>query len=44
MVLSSLVSKKFEKLAGEAVDLCLREPKEINKSRFDSYSQSGTVY
>ena len=44
VVLSSLVSKKFEKLAGEAVDLCLREPKEINKSRFDSYSQSGTVY
>ena len=35
MVLSSLVSKKliFERLVGEAVDLCLRELKESNKSK-----------
>ena len=35
MVLSSLVSKKliFERLAREAVDLCLRELKESNKSK-----------
>ena len=31
-------SKKFERMAREAVDICLRVLKESNKSRFDSYS------
>ena len=31
-------SKKFERMAGEAMDICLRVLKESNKSRFDSYS------
>ena len=31
-------SKKFERMAGEAMDVCLRVLKESNKSRFDSYS------
>ena len=31
-------SKKFEKMAREATDICLRVLKESNKSRFDSYS------
>ena len=31
-------SKKFEIIAREAMDLCLRMLKESNKSRFDSYS------
>ena len=31
-------SKKFERMAGEAVDVCLRVLKESNKSRFYSYS------
>ena len=31
-------SKKFERMAGEAMDICLRVLKEKNKSRFDSYS------
>ena len=31
-------SKKFERMAGEAVDICLRVLKESNKSRLDSYS------
>ena len=32
-------SKKFEKMAREATDICLRVLKESNKSRFDSYSR-----
>ena len=31
-------SKKFERMTGEAVDVCLRVLKESNKSRFYSYS------
>ena len=31
-------SKKFDRMAREAVDICLRMLKESNKSRFDSYS------
>ena len=31
-------SKKFERIVGEAMDLCLRVLKESNKNRFDSYS------
>ena len=31
-------SKKFQTIAREAVDVCLRVLKESNKSRFDSYS------
>ena len=31
-------SKKFERMAREAMDVCLRVLKESNKSRFDSYS------
>ena len=31
-------SKKFETMAGEAMDICLWVLKESNKSRFDSYS------
>ena len=30
--------KKFERTTREAMDVCLRELKESNKSRFDSYS------
>ena len=40
-VLSS--SKKFERMAREAVDICLRVVKESNKSRFESYSFRNTV-
>ena len=36
-------SKKFERMAGEAVDICLRVLKESNKSRFDSYSVRNSV-
>ena len=32
-------SKKFEKTAREATDICLRVLKESNKSMFDSYSR-----
>ena len=35
--------KKFERMAGEAMDVCLWVLKEINKSRFDSYSVSNIV-
>ena len=31
-------SKKFERMAQEAMDVCLQVLKESNKSRFDSYS------
>ena len=30
---------KFERMAQEAMDICLRVLKESNKSRFDSYSR-----
>ena len=32
-------SKKFERMAREATDICLRVLKESNKSRFDSRSR-----
>ena len=32
-------SKKFERMAREAMDVCLRVLKQSNKSRFDSYSR-----
>ena len=31
-------SKKFQRMTPEAMEICLRELKESNKSRFDSYS------
>ena len=36
-------SKKFERMAGEAMDICLWVLKESNKSRFDSYSVRNSV-
>ena len=36
-------SKKFERMAEEAMGVCLRVLKEINKSRFDSYSVRNSV-
>ena len=36
-------SKKFETMAGEAMDICLRVLKESNKNRFDSYSTTNSV-
>ena len=36
-------SKKFKRMAGEAVDICLRVLKESNESRFDSYSVRNSV-
>ena len=36
-------SKKFERMAREVKDLCLRVLKESNKSRFDSYSVRNRV-
>ena len=36
-------SKKFERMAREAMDVCLRVLKESNKSRFDSYSVRKSV-
>ena len=35
--------KKFERMAGEAVYICLRVLKESNKSRFDNYSVRNSV-
>ena len=32
-------SKKFERMAREAMDICLRVLKESKKTRFDSYSR-----
>ena len=37
--LAHCFSKKFQRMAREAMDLCLRGLKESNKSRFDSYSR-----
>ena len=34
---------KFEGMAGEATDICLRVLKESNKSRFDSYRVTNSV-
>ena len=36
-------SKKFQTMAREAMDVCLRVLKESNKSRFDSYSIRNSV-
>ena len=36
-------SKKFQTMAREAMDVCLRVLKESNKSRFDSYSVRNSV-
>ena len=36
-------SKKFERMAGEVMDICLQVLKESNKSRFDSYSVRNSV-
>ena len=36
-------SKKFERVAGEALDVCSRVLKESNKSRFNSYSVRNSV-
>ena len=36
-------SKKFERMAGEAMAICLRVLKETNKSRFESYSVKSSV-
>ena len=36
-------SKKFERMAREAMDICLRVLKESNKGRFDSYSVRNSV-
>ena len=38
------ISKKFERMTGEAVDICLRVLKENKKSRFDSCSVRNGVY
>ena len=34
----AVLQRNFERLAGEAMNVCLRVLKESNKSRFDSYS------
>ena len=34
---------KFERMARESMDICLRVLKESNKSRFDSYSVRNSV-
>ena len=39
----TVLSKKFERMAREAMDLCLRVLKESNKSKFDSYSVRNSV-
>ena len=43
VVLSSLFFMKFERMARESMDICLRVVKESNKSRFDSYSARNSV-
>ena len=37
-------SKKFKRMAREAIDICLWELKESNNRRFDSYTVSETAY
>ena len=39
----TFLSKKFERMAREAMDICLRVLKESNKSRFDRYSVRNSV-
>ena len=39
----TVLSKKFERMAREAMDICLRVLKESNKSRFNSYSVRSSV-
>ena len=39
VVLSARSLKKFERMAREATDICLRVLKESNKSMFDSYGR-----
>ena len=39
----TVLSKKFKRMAREAMDMCLRVLKESNKSRFDSYSVRNSV-
>ena len=39
----TVLQKKFERMAREAMDVCLRELKESNKSRFDSYKARNSV-
>ena len=34
-----VIPKKLERMAGEAMDICLRVLMESNKSRFDSHSR-----
>ena len=36
-------SKKFQRMARNSMDVCLRVLKESNKSRFDSYSVRNSV-
>ena len=36
-------SKKFERMAGEAMDICLRVLQESNKNSFDSFSVRNSV-
>ena len=44
VVLSSLFFKEIsERMAGEAMDICLRALKESNKNRFDSFSVRNSV-
>ena len=44
VVLSSLFFKEIsERMAGEAMDICLRALKESNENRFDSYSVRNSV-
>ena len=39
----TVLQRNFERMAGEAMDVCLRVLKESNKSRFDSYSVRNSV-
>ena len=39
----TVLLKKFERMAREAMDICLQVLKESNKSRFDSYSVRNSV-
>ena len=43
VALSSLILKEFERMAREAMDVCLQVLKESNKSRFDGYSVRNSV-
>ena len=39
----TVLQRNFERMTGEAMDVCLRVLKESNKSRFDSYSVRNSV-